>query len=189
MLSLKKHVGWCVLVLAVLMTPVAYRSGASLTKGNKQDVSQPTSAWRLPRFLVAPANDTLLMPVQGASVLHMTDTWLAPRPGGRQHKGQDIFAPRGTPVRSATEGVVIHVGENDLGGRVVFILGAGGRTYYYAHLDRHGEDLSVGDVVTANTVIGYVGNTGNARTTPPHLHFAIFGTDGAIDPLPLLRTR
>lgn len=189
MVSLNNYVGWCVLVLAVLMTLVAYRSGASLVERSKQNVSQLTSTWRLPRFLAAPADDALLMPVQGVSVLHITDTWLAPRPGGRQHKGQDIFAPRGTPVRSATQGMVVHVGENDLGGKVVFILGAGGRTYYYAHLDRHGEELSVGDVVTANTVIGYVGNTGNARTTPPHLHFAIFGTDGAIDPLPLLRDR
>ena len=71
----------------------------------------------------------------------------------------------------------------------MFILGAGGRTYYYAHLDRHEEDLSAGDLVTTNAVIGYVGNTGNARATSPHLHFAIFGTDGAINPLPLLRDR
>jgi murein DD-endopeptidase MepM/ murein hydrolase activator NlpD len=92
-------------------------------------------------------------------------------------------------VHSATEGIVTHVGENNLGGKVVFILGAGGRTYYYAHLDRHEEDLNAGDLVTTNTVIGYVGNTGNARATPPHLHFAIFGTDGAINPLPLLRDR
>jgi hypothetical protein len=92
-------------------------------------------------------------------------------------------------VRSATEGIVAHVGENDLGGKVVFILGAGGRTYYYAHLDRHEEALNAGDLVTSDTVIGYIGNTGNARTTAPHLHFAIFGTDGAINPLPLLRDR
>jgi murein DD-endopeptidase MepM/ murein hydrolase activator NlpD len=189
LLSPKKYVGWCVPVLAVLMIPVAYHFGASLPGSGEQNVSQLASTWRLPRLLVAPADDTLLMPVQGASVRHVADTWLAPRPGGRQHKGQDIFAPRGTPVRSATEGMVTYVGENDLGGKVMFILGAGGRTYYYAHLDRHGEGLSVGDVVTANTVIGYVGNTGNARTTSPHLHFAIFGTDGAIDPLPLLRDR
>ena len=176
------------LVLAAAITAAVYHAGISL-EVNTQKVNKRSPLWRLPRFLAAPADDTLLMPVQGVSVRRMTDTWLAPRSGGRQHKGQDIFAPRGTPVRSATEGIVTHVGENDLGGKVVFILGAGGRTYYYAHLDRHEEDLSAGDLVTTNAVIGYVGNTGNARATSPHLHFAIFGTDGAINPLPLLRDR
>lgn len=189
MLSLKKLLGWSILVLAVTITAAAYRTGTFLTEESTQGVRQRSPLWRLPRLLTAPADDTLLMPVQGVSVRRMTDTWLAPRPGGRQHKGQDIFAPRGTPVRSATEGIVTHVGENNLGGKVVFILGAGGRTYYYAHLDRHEEDLNAGDLVTTDTVIGYIGNTGNARTTAPHLHFAIFGTDGAINPLPLLRDR
>ena len=188
MLPLKKYIGWYIFVLAVLMA-VGYHSGASLFKWDKQDVSPLSSTWRLARFLATPADGTLLMPVQGASVRRIKDTWLAPRPGGREHKGQDIFAPLGTPVCSATEGIVIRVGENDLGGRVVFILGAGGRTYYYAHLDRYEEGLRVGDAVTTDTIIGYVGNTGNARTASPHLHFAIFGTDGSIDPLPLLRDR
>ena len=188
MLTLKKYIGRCILVLAVMMA-VGYHYGTSLFKWVEQDVSLLSSTRRLSRFLAAPADGILLMPVQGASVHRIKDTWLAPRPGSREHKGQDIFASLGTPVRSATEGIVIRVGENDLGGRVVFILGAGGRTYYYAHLDRYKTGLRVGDAVTADTVIGYVGNTGNARTTSPHLHFAIFGTNGSIDPLPLLRDR
>jgi peptidoglycan LD-endopeptidase LytH len=65
------------------------------------------------------------------------------------------------------------------------VIGAGGRVYYYAHLDRYAENLKVGDAVTTETVIGYVGNSGNAKGTPPHLHFGVYTSTGAIDPLGL----
>jgi len=129
------------------------------------------------------------MPVQGAQVRHVADTWRAPRVGGRSHAGQDIFARRGTPVRSVTEGIVVHIDETERGGKTVWVLGGGGRRYYYAHFDRYAVDIQVGAPVTVETVLGYVGNTGNARTTPPHLHLGIFALEGALDPLPLLRDR
>jgi peptidoglycan LD-endopeptidase LytH len=135
------------------------------------------------------ADDVLLMPVHGAQVRQVGNTWRARRSGGRLHEGQDIFARRGTLVLSATRGVVISIGERDLGGKTVSVAGAGGRTYYYAHLDRYAGGLRVGDRVTPESAIGYVGNTGNAHTTSPHLHFAVFGREGAVDPLPLLRDR
>jgi peptidoglycan LD-endopeptidase LytH len=144
---------------------------------------------RLLRFWTAPVDEVLAMPVHGAGVRAVADTWGAPRVGGRRHRGQDIFAPRGTPVRSATAGVVAAITDGGLGGKAVWILGAGGRRYYYAHLDRYGEGLQVGDVVTTETIIGYVGNTGNARRTAPHLHFWVYGAAGPLDPLPLLRDR
>jgi murein DD-endopeptidase MepM/ murein hydrolase activator NlpD len=129
------------------------------------------------------------MPVQNALTGSLANTWQSPRPGGRQHEGQDIFAPRGTAVYSATEGVVLRVGENRLGGNVVFVVGPGGRTYYYAHLDAHAPALEAGDVVATDTALGYVGTTGNARGTPPHLHFGVYGPAGAVDPQPLLVDR
>jgi peptidoglycan LD-endopeptidase LytH len=147
------------------------------------------SPWRLLRLWTAPADAGLAMPVHGAGVRAVADTWGAPRVGGRRHQGQDIFAPRGTPVRSATAGVVMGITDGGLGGKAVWIFGAGGRRYYYAHLDRYGEGLRVGDVVTTETLIGYVGNTGNARTTAPHLHFGVYGAAGPLDPFPLLRDR
>ena len=131
----------------------------------------------------------LAMPVGGARVAQVADTWGAPRPGRRQHQGQDIFARRGTPVYSATDGYVVRIGENPLGGQTVWVLGAGGRTYYYAHLDAYAPQLAVGDQVTPDTVLGRVGTTGNARGTPPHLHFGVYTARGEIDPLPLLRDR
>jgi murein DD-endopeptidase MepM/ murein hydrolase activator NlpD len=80
----------------------------------------------------------------------------------------------------------VRVGENSLGGNTIFVAGAGGRTYYYAHLDSYAPDLAVGDYVTPQTVLGYVGTTGNAAGTSPHLHFGVYTTGGAIDPFPLL---
>jgi len=131
----------------------------------------------------------LLMPVRGVHTSGVKDTWAAARDGGRQHAGQDIFARRGTPVYSATEGYVWHVGESSRGGKTVFVIGAGGRRYYYAHLDKHAEGLSEGDQVTTETLLGYVGETGNAKGTPPHLHFGVYTLAGALNPLPLLADR
>lgn len=138
------------------------------------------------RLQTAPPDTELLMPVQGVPVRRVADSWDAPRPGSRRHQGQDIFARAGTPVVSATAGVVVRVGTNNLGGKIVNVIGSGGRMYYYAHLDRYADSLSVGDKVLPGTVIGFVGNTGNARTTPAHLHFGVYTAGGAIDPLPML---
>lgn len=134
-------------------------------------------------------DERLAMPVKGVKTKQIADTWGAGRSGGRIHKGQDIFAKRGTPVYSATEGYVLHIGENQLGGKVIFVYGAGGRRYYYAHLDDFAPDLKPGDYVTTDSLLGYVGTTGNAKNTPPHLHFGVYGIGGAINPLPLLLDR
>lgn len=131
----------------------------------------------------------LAMPVEGVRVRAVGDSWHAPRSGGRLHEGQDIFAARGTAVRSATEGYVVRVGESPLGGNTVWVAGAGGRSYYYAHLDSYAPGLAVGDYVTAESVLGFVGMTGNAAGTAPHLHFGVYASGGVIDPLPLLNDR
>src|SRR5256714_14296118 len=140
--------------------------------------------------LCTQAPDTkLAMPLKNVSKRAVADTWHAPRGDGRLHEGQDIFAPRGSPIFSATTGYVFKVGENNLGGQTVSVIGPGGRIYYYAHLDRYAPGLNVGDPVTTRTVLGYVGTTGNAQGTPPHLHFGIYTLNGAINPLPLLTDR
>jgi murein DD-endopeptidase MepM/ murein hydrolase activator NlpD len=127
---------------------------------------------------------TLRLPVEGASVASIRSGFGAPRDGGRrEHAGIDIFARRGTPVIAAADGIVSSVGTNRLGGNVVWVLRAShGEAHYYAHLDT--QIARVGDRVAAGDVLGTVGNTGNARTTPPHLHFGIYAAGGAVDPLP-----
>ena len=146
------------------------------------------------RLLAMKPDDKVLMPVRGVKVRRVADTFGAARGGGRLHEGQDIFAPKGTPIYSATEGIVTRMGYGQLGGIYVYVLGPGGRRYYYAHLDKYADGLEEGDLVTPQTRLGYVGNTGNAQTTPPHLHFGVYGSwwssdERVINPLPLLRDR
>ena len=131
----------------------------------------------------------LAMPLPEVTKRQIADTWHAPRGTDRFHEGQDIFAPKGTPILSATRGFVYNIGENNLGGQTVSVIGAGGRVYYYAHLDAYAPGLAIGDPVNTRTVLGYVGTTGNAQGTPPHLHFGIYTSTGAINPLPLLADR
>jgi murein DD-endopeptidase MepM/ murein hydrolase activator NlpD len=131
----------------------------------------------------------IAMPVEDVSKTQIANTWHAPRGNDRLHEGQDIFAARGTPVLSATEGYIVSIGENNLGGQTVSVIGAGGRTYYYAHLDSYAPHIAEGDYVTRQTLLGYVGTTGNAAGTPPHLHFGVYAPGGAINPLPLLSDR
>ncbi|MBA2667767.1 MAG: M23 family metallopeptidase [Trueperaceae bacterium] len=137
----------------------------------------------------------LRMPVEGVRVAHVTDTWHAPRGGGALHEGQDIFAPRGTPIRSATSGFVYRIDDLSLGGLTVTIVGGAGRRYFYTHLDAAASDLREGRFVDDDTIIGFVGDSGNAAGTPPHLHFGVYGGEEwtcewqAIDPLPLMIDR
>jgi murein DD-endopeptidase MepM/ murein hydrolase activator NlpD len=112
----------------------------------------------------------------------VADTFGAPRGGDRKHEGVDIFVDRGAPVLSATRGVVARVGQNRLGGNVVFVVGPGGERYYYAHLESFAPGLEVGQRVSTSTLLGRVGTSGNAAGTPPHLHFGIYGRGGAQNP-------
>ena len=103
----------------------------------------------------------------------------------RKHEGVDIFAPLRTPVLAIAEGRVVRVNENNLGGKVVWMRPAGKDfTLYYAHLD---EQIAVeGQFVVPGDTVGLMGNTGNARSTAPHLHFGIYTSQGAVDPLPYI---
>lgn len=117
-------------------------------------------------------------PVRGS--VSFGDTWGAPRSGGRRHQGVDMIGNRGLPLVAVVDGVA-SAKENTLGGRTVSLVGADGNRYYYAHLDDWG---SLGQV-SAGTVIGYLGDTGNARFSVPHLHFEIHpGGGAAVNPYP-----
>jgi murein DD-endopeptidase MepM/ murein hydrolase activator NlpD len=144
---------------------------------------------RVARLYTQEPDSRIAMPFQDVTKRQVADTWGAPRGVGRRHEGQDIFAPRGTPILSATNGYVYKIGENNLGGQTVSVIGSGGRVYYYAHLDSYAPGLEVGDRVSKRTVLGFVGTTGNAQGTPPHLHFGVYTLTGAINPLPLLTDR
>ncbi|MDX3906716.1 MAG: M23 family metallopeptidase [Pigmentiphaga sp.] len=135
-----------------------------------------------------PAPESLAVPVQGVRPRDLRDTWNAARPEGRRHEGIDIFARRDTPVRATTEGIVTRIGTNRLGGNTVWIMGPGRQMHYYAHLERYA-DIRRGQRIQAGMPIGYVGDSGNAKGTPPHLHYGIYTPQGAINPFPLLAGR
>ena len=96
------------------------------------------------------------------------------KPSGQRHAGVDLFAPRGTPVLAPVSGVAVAV-TNRLGGQAFSLQGDDGNRYYGAHLDRHGRTGRV----PAGAVIGYVGNTGDARGGPTHLHLQYHPRGGA----------
>src|SRR5690349_22304325 len=144
---------------------------------------------RVAKLYTQSPDTKIAMPLEDVAKKEVADTWGAPRGTDRRHEGQDIFAPKGTPILSATNGFIYKIGENNLGGQTVSVIGAGGRVYYYAHLDSYAKGIAVGDRVSKRTVLGYVGATGNAQGTPPHLHFGIYTLTGAINPLPLLTDR
>lgn len=134
--------------------------------------------------------ETLPVPVYGITPVDISDTWGAARAEGRTHEGVDIFAERGTPVFAATRGYVTRLNFGSYGGNSVIVAGPGGVYYYYAHLDRVAEGVERGVPVTTDTVLGFVGNSGNAAGTPPHLHFSVYPTEWEpINPYPLLVER
>jgi len=138
---------------------------ASATKGGGYVVS--SGAWACP--------------VRGS--VSFTNDWGNPRSGGRSHKGTDMLAARGTPVVAPVDGVVTHRSVS-LGGRSFYLQGVDGNEYFGTHLNSYGTAGSV----KKGTVIGYVGDDGNARGGPTHLHFEIHpGRGRAINPYPTLR--
>ncbi len=146
-----------------------------LLRGGRFTVTQHTTA-------------TLTFPIEGRQGRSIVSSFGDPRDaGGREHQGIDIFAPRGTRVVAAAEGWVSSATTNNLGGNVVWIRTPRGHSHYYAHLDQR--LVGAGTHVRAGEPIGTVGNTGNARTTAPHLHFGIYRRgSGAVDPFPFVFT-
>ena len=142
-------------------------------------------AWFVATLATEEPPAALSSPLATSRAPRFTNSWGNPRSDGRRHEGIDILAPKDTPVLSTTRGIVTQVGTNRLGGQVVWILGPGLERHYYAHLNRYA-DFREGDRVEAGDVIGYAGNSGNARGGPVHLHYGIYAHGGAQNPYPRL---
>ena len=133
-----------------------------------------------PSFIAG--NGSWMCPVQGPHAF--SNDYGDRRSGGRRHQGNDILAPRGTPVVANVSGSVKRH-DSSLGGISYYLAGNDGNEYYGAHLDRY---AGRSGFVPQGTVIGYVGSTGNARGGAPHLHFEIHPGGGrAVNPYPTLR--
>ncbi len=129
----------------------------------------------------------LMNPVVGATKKSIISIYGDARDGGRKHEGIDIVAPRGTMVVAPSEGEIVEVGYNSLGGKVIWMKDNKlKRAYYFAHLDS--QIVTKGMIVKQGDTLGTVGNTGNARRTRSHLHFGIYKKDGRT-PVDYIRTR
>ena len=129
-------------------------------------------------------------PVAGHGMPDVISVWGQERDrGARSHEGIDIRAKRGTPAVASEDGFITQVGTNNLGGKVVFLSSnESNYSLYYAHLDS--QLVSTGERIVKGDTLGLVGNTGNAVTTSPHLHFGIYSRGlGAVNPLPFINDR
>ena len=126
-----------------------------------------------------------ICPVQGGA--SFIDSWGFPRSGGRKHKGVDMFNARNTPLIAVVDGR-IRFSSNSLGGLSTHLYADNGTVYYYTHLESHPGGLSSGQYVSKGTVVGFLGNSGNARYTSPHLHFEIRPNGKAVNPYPTVRS-
>jgi murein DD-endopeptidase MepM/ murein hydrolase activator NlpD len=135
--------------------------------------------------------ESVVWPIDGDYERPLINSWGYPRAPGtideHWHEGIDIFAPEGERLVAAEGGEVTDIGVGTLGGLKIWILGESGTRWYYAHLMAFNPDLNVGDQVTAGDLIGFVGKTGNAISTPPHLHLQMHPGGGRpVNPYPIL---
>lgn len=162
------------------------------TAENSTDL--PTTPPNIPADLQEPKL-TLLIPVSGIASTQLSDTFKDARGAGRVHDAIDIMAPKGTPVLAVHEGKIVKLFDSKQGGLTIYQFDSSEtHAYYYAHLDSYAAGIVEGKTLRRGDLIGYVGSTGNANPTGPHLHFAVFvlGPEKkwwqgiAINPYPLL---
>ena len=161
---------------------------AAAAKKPGTSATTTTTAKRPPSKPPVVKPGSIVFPVDGPH--SYTDTFGAPRSGGRTHKGCDIMAARGTPVVASVSGRIKSLSRTDTGlsGLSFWISGDNGTGYFGCHLDSLVPGIQVGSRVVAGQLLGYVGNTGNAAGGPCHLHFEIHpGGGAAVDPYPILR--
>jgi murein DD-endopeptidase MepM/ murein hydrolase activator NlpD len=116
----------------------------------------------------------ILVPVAGADMTRVEDSFNDPRDGERVHRAIDILAPRGTPIISADDGRIVRMTTSTLGGISMYTVDPDQRiVYYYAHMDHYNDAMTPGKTISRGDTLGFVGTTGNAPKNTPHLHFQV----------------
>lgn len=150
-------------------------------------IVQPEMQRQFPFILKIYSQPMYFFPVSGGNNKSVRSFWADPRDtGSRSHEGIDIFADKGTPVVAVSDGRIASTRDGGLGGKQVWLTdGLFGKRVYYAHLDSIA--VTAGKRVKTGDTLGFVGNTGNAATTPPHLHFGIYRKRVAVNPYPYIK--
>lgn len=176
---------------ASVAPPVAAVATPTTTASPAPPSAPPIAARAAP----AAASSGLIVPVQGVAPAQLVDTYTQSRGAGRVHEAIDIMAPAGTPVLAAADGPVAKLFTSKLGGLTVYQFDRDGRrVYYYAHLAGYAPGLAEGQALRQGQVIGFVGSTGDADPSAPHLHFTVgdlgpekqWWKSTAVNPYPLL---
>lgn len=161
------------------LADIAFAHGVSLSTLASVNNIKNTNLIRVGQVLTIPTGSSWVCPVQGA---RFKNDWGFPRGGGtRYHEGNDLFASRGTPVRAPVSGTVSFK-TGTIGGKQFTLDGSDGIRYIGTHMDAFGKDGRV----AAGEIIGYVGNSGNAVGTSPHLHFGMYLKGTPVNPYPTL---
>ncbi|MFP3881421.1 MAG: murein hydrolase activator EnvC family protein [Actinomycetota bacterium] len=180
---------------AATSTSTTSATTPTTTQGSEDTAAPTTTAAPSPTTTAPPATTTTSSPPSSsgggacpvAGAVSFTDSWGAPRSGGRSHKGVDMMAARGVPIVAIYSGTVYRLSNSSLGGKSVYFNSDAGDMYYYAHLDDFA-DISPGQHLSEGDVLGYNGSTGNAPPNLPHLHFEYHpGGGAAVNPYPLVR--
>lgn len=204
MIKLTKKVSVLLTVVAFTFVPLISAAQTSTTTSSWRDRYDGSSSWdgvnseRINEWrrqnaeqqqkiaaLGSVAVQSIPIPVLfGIALRNITPNFGDPRGDGtRTHEGLDIIAVKGTPIVSPTPAVVLSTGNGDSSGLYVYTANPGGETFVYMHLDKIGENVTPGAVLETGSLIGYVGNTGNASGGGAHLHFEI-KNNVATDPYP-----
>lgn len=166
---------------------------ANVANENKTSNSAPPANASI---VIVPNSDKLLIPVAGVKKANLLDTYSDARSNNRVHNAIDIMAAQGTPVLAAADGEIAKFFDSQLGGITIYQRSKDGRyIYYYAHLQKRADNLRERQFVAQGTIIGYVGDTGNAGAGNFHLHFSVsipadpkrYWEGENINPYPLLK--
>jgi murein DD-endopeptidase MepM/ murein hydrolase activator NlpD len=158
------------------------------TTADTGDTTTTTSAPTTTRPPAPPpvVTDGKSCPINAAT--SFSDTWGAPRSGGRTHMGVDMMAARGAPIVAIESGTITRTSNSSLGGISIYLTGSSGNRYYYAHLDALADGVRGGMAVSVGDLVGYNGSSGNASYSAPHLHFQYAPPGGDwVNPYPLVK--
>jgi murein DD-endopeptidase MepM/ murein hydrolase activator NlpD len=169
--------------LSVTSASLGASSGGFVTTDLAASPFGPSSL--LPGVGGPPPLGSHIFPIAAASTF--SDDWGAPRAGGRRHEGIDLFAARGTPVVAVADGTLSRVGYSGISGNRLWLKDGSGMAFFYAHLDGYSAAAREGAFVRQGAVLGFTGDTGDAKGTPPHVHFEIRPGGGEpVQPYPIV---